>query len=194
MNFHFLAATCHNKWTASPEQDCISRHVHQVCHAGRKGLRADASLLCCTGCWRSGTGHGGSHLCASFRKFFQPGAGDFPMIPCFADSRGLASAIRKHGARASIQLNHAGRAALPQYSGRGIPLVSYVPGFCSYTDSYVLDAEDIAELTESWARAAVRAVEAGFDAVEIHGAHGYLIGQFFSPLTNRRTDAYGGSP
>ncbi len=105
----------------------------------------------------------------------------------------LASAIRKHGARASIQLNHAGRAALPQYSGRGIPLVSYVPGFCSYTDSYVLDAEDIAELTESWARAAVRAVEAGFDAVEIHGAHGYLIGQFFSPLTNRRTDAYGGS-
>ena len=53
--------------------------------------------------------------------------------------------------------------------------------------------EEIARLVECWGKAAVRAREAGFDAVEIHGAHGYLISQFLSPYTNRRTDGYGGS-
>ena len=53
--------------------------------------------------------------------------------------------------------------------------------------------EEIARLVECWGKAAIRAREAGFDAVEIHGAHGYLISQFLSPYTNRRTDGYGGS-
>ena len=57
----------------------------------------------------------------------------------------------------------------------------------------ILSEEEIARLVECWGKAAIRAREAGFNAVEIHGAHGYLISQFLSPYTNRRTDGYGGS-
>ena len=56
-----------------------------------------------------------------------------------------------------------------------------------------LSEEDIMELVKDWGRAAERSVKAGVDVIEIHGAHGYLIGQFLSPVTNRRTDGYGGS-
>jgi NADPH-dependent 2,4-dienoyl-CoA reductase/sulfur reductase-like enzyme len=56
-----------------------------------------------------------------------------------------------------------------------------------------MSADRIAEVIEAYARAAGRAQEAGFDAVEVHGAHGYLIGQFLSPLSNQRGDEYGGS-
>ncbi|KAF2793414.1 NADH-dependent flavin oxidoreductase-like protein [Melanomma pulvis-pyrius CBS 109.77] len=56
-----------------------------------------------------------------------------------------------------------------------------------------LSEKDIEELVRDWASAAKRAVEAGIDVIEIHGAHGYLIGQFLSPVTNQRTDKYGGS-
>jgi 2,4-dienoyl-CoA reductase-like NADH-dependent reductase (Old Yellow Enzyme family) len=56
-----------------------------------------------------------------------------------------------------------------------------------------LSLQEIRELVQDWANAAQRAVKAGVDVIEIHGAHGYLIHQFLSPITNRRTDAYGGS-
>jgi 2,4-dienoyl-CoA reductase-like NADH-dependent reductase (Old Yellow Enzyme family) len=56
-----------------------------------------------------------------------------------------------------------------------------------------LSVEDIKELVQAWADAAKRSIEAGVDVIEIHGAHGYLIHQFLSPITNRRTDQYGGS-
>ena len=56
-----------------------------------------------------------------------------------------------------------------------------------------LSEDEIKELVEDYGRAAERSVKAGVDVIEIHGAHGYLIGQFLSPVTNRRTDAYGGS-
>lgn len=56
-----------------------------------------------------------------------------------------------------------------------------------------MTTERIAQAVGDFARAAERAVAAGFDVVELHGAHGYLIHEFFSPLVNRRTDAYGGS-
>jgi 2,4-dienoyl-CoA reductase-like NADH-dependent reductase (Old Yellow Enzyme family) len=56
-----------------------------------------------------------------------------------------------------------------------------------------LSEEEIAEMVQDWAKAAVRAVQAGIDVIEIHGAHGYLITQFLSPVTNQRTDKYGGS-
>ena len=105
----------------------------------------------------------------------------------------LARRVKRHGARISIQIQHGGRAALPQFSGHAVPLVSAIPGVTPYDNSAILSEEEIARLVECWGKAAVRAREAGFDAVEIHGAHGYLISQFFSPYTNRRTDGYGGS-
>ena len=67
--------------------------------------------------------------------------------------------------------------------------ICFENGLSLYDDRYI---REIHELVEAWGQAARRAVEAGFDIVDIHGAHGYLIGQFLSPLTNRRTDAYGG--
>ena len=105
----------------------------------------------------------------------------------------LARRVKRHGARISIQLQHGGRAALPQFSGHAVPLVSAIPGVTPYDNSVILSEEEIARLVGCWGKAAIRAREAGFDAVEIHGAHGYLISQFLSPYTNRRTDGYGGS-
>ena len=115
---------------------------------------------------------------------------DDARIPAFAE---LAERIRKHGARSSIQLAHTGRAASAQATGRPVQLVSYVPGVTPYNDARVLTKEDLAELADCWGRAALRAKQAGFDSVELHGAHGYLLSQFLSPFTNRRTDEYGGS-
>ncbi len=109
--------------------------------------------------------------------------------------RGLSrftAAIHAAGGKAGVQLNHGGLHSLPAVSGHAVPLVSFVPGMTPESNSRVLDEEEIHELVEAWGQAARRAVEAGFDIVDIHGAHGYLIGQFLSPLTNRRTDAYGG--
>ena len=62
-----------------------------------------------------------------------------------------------------------------------------------YDNSVILSEEEIARLVECWGKAAIRAREAGFDAVEIHGAHGYLLEQAASVFTNHRTDGYGGS-
>ena len=106
--------------------------------------------------------------------------------------RKFTDAIHKEGGKCGVQLNHGGLHSLASVSGHPVPLVSFVPGMTPEENSRVLDEEEILELIEAWGQAARRAVEAGFDIVEIHGAHGYLIGQFLSPLTNTRTDAWGG--
>ena len=116
---------------------------------------------------------------------------DDSRIPAFAE---LAERIRRHGARSSIQLAHTGRAASAQATGHAVPIVSYVPGVTAYNDTRILTISDLAELAECWGKAALRAKQAGFDSVELHGAHGYLLSQFLSPFTNRRDDEYGGSP
>lgn len=104
----------------------------------------------------------------------------------------LAECIHEGGARASIQLMHGGCLALPEVSGH-VSLVSSVPGVTPYSDSMILTATDVERLLRDYAEAAVRVRSAGFDAVEVHGAHGYLLTQFFSPRMNRREDGYGGS-
>ncbi len=121
-----------------------------------------------------------------------------PGVDIFDDRhiRGLSrftSAIHAAGGKAGVQLNHGGLHSLPEVSGLPVPIVSFVPGMTPNENSRVLDGEDIRELVLAYGRAARRAAEAGFDLVEIHGAHGYLIAQFLSPLTNRRKDIYGGS-
>lgn len=105
----------------------------------------------------------------------------------------LTKAVHDNDGKIGVQLNHAGRLSKPEISRYPIPLVSFVPPYTNYTNSRVLDIEDIKEIRQSFIDAAKRAVEAGFDAIEIHGAHGYLIAEFLSPLFNKREDEYGGS-
>ncbi len=107
---------------------------------------------------------------------------------------GLASLVRlvhAGGAKAGIQLAHAGRKAESDNPE------SYAPSAFPFSDHYrvpeELTAEGIRRLTDAFSQAARRAAAAGYDALEIHGAHGYLIHEFLSPLSNRRTDGYGGS-
>jgi 2,4-dienoyl-CoA reductase-like NADH-dependent reductase (Old Yellow Enzyme family) len=117
----------------------------------------------------------------------------------------IASFIHGQGARVGIQLAHAGRKAsmsvpfdeerlvLPGEGGWqpvGPSDVAFAP---HYAAPRALDQTGIDAVVEAFRRAAIRALEAGFDLVEIHAAHGYLIHEFLSPLANRRTDEYGGS-
>lgn len=103
---------------------------------------------------------------------------------------GIARRIGAQGALAFVQLAHNGGATGPGTSG----LVPWSPSGVSNGPhpSKALEEEEIRELIDSFARSAAHAAEAGFDGIELHGAHGYLIHEFLSPLFNRRTDRYGG--
>jgi len=103
----------------------------------------------------------------------------------------LVKSIKEQGAFTVVQLNHAGSRCIPLeneihgFSPSGIP-------FRADVKPVTMNAADIEQLVDDFGRAAVRALEAGFDGVEIHGAHFYLLSQFLSPLTNQRHDRYGG--
>jgi 2,4-dienoyl-CoA reductase-like NADH-dependent reductase (Old Yellow Enzyme family) len=109
------------------------------------------------------------------------------------------------GTKIGIQLAHAGRkgSCLPPWSQRPMATIEeggwecVAPSAISFGGKYpvprALTSAEINELVISFGQSAKRAVEAGFDLVEIHGAHGYLIHQFLSPISNTRTDNYGGS-
>jgi 2,4-dienoyl-CoA reductase-like NADH-dependent reductase (Old Yellow Enzyme family) len=107
--------------------------------------------------------------------------------------RQLTDAVHREGAAASIQLVHCGYSASPAAAGGKAIGPSKV--FNRYTVSFprAMTEDDIETVTEGFARGARSAVESGFDAVEIHAAHGYLLSQFLSPYTNRRDDRWGGS-
>ncbi|SMF30065.1 2,4-dienoyl-CoA reductase [Tistlia consotensis] len=105
----------------------------------------------------------------------------------------LAEAIRATGARACLQLHHAGRQTSPRLLGGRQPVApSVVESWMFRTPPRALAAAEIERLVEAFARSAGWAVAAGYEAIELHGAHGYLLGQFLSPFTNRRDDAWGG--
>ena len=113
--------------------------------------------------------------------------------------------LHEQGARAGIQLAHAGRKAstLPPAKGTGVVLPcqggwepvapSAIPFDSDYAMPRALDQAGIDAVVDGFRQAARRALKAGFDLVEIHAAHGYLIHEFLSPLSNQRTDNYGGS-
>ena len=110
----------------------------------------------------------------------------------------LVNAIHNGGAKTMCQLNHAGSSVMPGAgpekmvapSAVELPVTPKAGIGCLPEE---LTAEQIAEIVQQFADAAVRAKKAGYDAVEIHSAHAYLLNQFYSPLTNLRTDAYGGN-
>ncbi len=107
--------------------------------------------------------------------------------------RHLAGAIKKHGARAVIQLHHAGRQTTALKTGFQPVAPSEIACPVCGDMPRALKVEEIKGLVDAFGHAARRVREAGFDAVEIHGTHGYLINQFLSPYSNRRIDEYGGS-
>ena len=105
---------------------------------------------------------------------------------------GLTQAVHRHGAKIAIQLHHGGREANSKLSKLPIVAPSPLPGMIGEMPKE-LTVGEIKEIVNVFARAAVRARKAGFDGVELHGAHAYLIAQFLSPLSNRRRDSYGGN-
>jgi 2,4-dienoyl-CoA reductase (NADPH2) len=106
----------------------------------------------------------------------------------------LAMAINDNGARSSVQLNHAGRYNHSMLLGGKQPVApSAIPSRLTRETPRALDLAGILEVIENFAQAARRVKEAGFDAVEILSGTGYLISEFLSPLTNQRSDEYGGS-
>lgn len=105
----------------------------------------------------------------------------------------LVDAVHRHGTKIAAQIHHAGRATNPKITGYPTVSASALPATPEYPVPRELTTCEVKDYVEYYAQAARRAKEAGFDAVEFHGAHGYLIAQFMSPLTNFRTDQYGGS-
>ena len=106
----------------------------------------------------------------------------------------LADSIKNHGAKAGIQIEHCGRQRFlgpPMKSASAIPWPMLYDQFHAIPEELTID--EIQVLIEAFGDAAKRAVDAGFDLVEIHAAHGYLITNFLSPFTNKRGDWYGGS-
>lgn len=104
----------------------------------------------------------------------------------------LASAVKSRGAAVAAQLHHAGRETFEAVIGEQPVAPSPLPSRALGQVPRELTVSEIEELVLCFASSARRAREAGFDAVEIHGAHGYLINQFISPYSNRREDRYGG--
>lgn len=107
--------------------------------------------------------------------------------------RKLVAVIHHNGSKTAMQLNHAGSAATEEIIGSTPVAPSALKNPRQGTMPRELTREGIAKIIVAFKNAARRTKEAGFDGVEIHSAHGYLLNQFFSPLTNQRTDEYGGN-
>ena len=110
---------------------------------------------------------------------------------CIEGLSRLTKAVHEAGGNIGIQIWHGGSQADPRYSG--MEIVSSSPNDTPFGKCHELTVDEIQVIVKQFGDAALRAKKAGFDMLEIHGTHGYLIDQFFSPLTNWRTDEYGGS-
>jgi len=112
------------------------------------------------------------------------------LIPSLAR---IPQALHRHGAKAALQLHHAGRETFELAAGAMPEAPSAIPSVILGQPCEAMSLERIAAMIKAFALAAARARSAGFDAVELHGAHGYLLNQFLSPFSNQRDDLYGGS-
>jgi 2,4-dienoyl-CoA reductase-like NADH-dependent reductase (Old Yellow Enzyme family) len=107
--------------------------------------------------------------------------------------RRLARAVTSRGARLFGQISHCGRQSRSAFTGGPLLAPSAIPCPLNREVPRAMSAEDIEAMTDAFATAALRLEEAGFDGVEIHAAHGYLVGGFLSTYSNRREDEHGGS-
>ena len=105
----------------------------------------------------------------------------------------LTDAVHAYGAHIFAQIHHGGSTSKPALTGRQSLSASAMPIAPGAPVPRAMTLEEIASVQQKFIDAAVRCKKAGYDGIELHGAHSYLIGQFFSPYYNKRTDAYGGS-
>ena len=121
----------------------------------------------------------------------QPSVADDRMIDGLSR---LADVIQRNGSKTALQINHVGGTAKQAVTGFEVVAPSAVTSPTGSGDPTLraLTSDEMAAIPGLFAAAARRVKAAGFDGVEIHSAHGYLLNQFFSPITNRRTDEYGG--
>lgn len=105
----------------------------------------------------------------------------------------IPEAVHREGGKVAAQLHHAGRETFKQVLDELPEAPSAIPSVILNQPCEAMSIDRIHEVVNAYGSAALRAKKAGFDAVEIHGAHGYLITQFLSPFSNHRTDEYGGS-
>ena len=140
---------------------------------------------------RARGGHGLTMTCAAH---VQAGGQGFPgQLGVFSDDHlpgltRLAAAVKAEGSLASLQLHHAGIRSPRDLVGQPVG-----PSEDEETGARAMTGDEVGQLVEDFAVAAQRAERAGFDGIEVHGAHGYVVAQFLSPESNRRTDGYGGS-
>lgn len=106
----------------------------------------------------------------------------------------LTESVHKHGACIGIQINHAGASAMSSRTNMQPVSSSNIPSKDGGEIPRPLEKEEILRIAKKFGEAAKRAQTAGFDAVEVHAGHSYLISQFLSPIYNDRTDEFGGSP
>lgn len=145
--------------------------------------------------WLTMRAKGGFGLTMTCASHVQVNGKGFPgQLGIFRDNhiaghKRVAAAIREEGSLGVIQLHHAGiRSPKELVNGENVG-----PSYHKKTDSRALVLQEVKELRDDFISAAVRAKQAGYDGVEIHGAHGYIICQFLSSKYNQRDDQYGGS-
>ncbi|MDR0251137.1 MAG: NADH-dependent flavin oxidoreductase [Burkholderiales bacterium] len=143
---------------------------------------------------------GGVGMLITGTTYTVPNGRGFPGQFCAADDRfipgltELANRIKRGGAKAVLQIFHAGRMSQPALTGNDVVSASDIPAERpGAAQPRALTDVEIEAIITSFGDATRRAIVAGFDGVEIHGANTYLIQQFFSPHSNRRTDRWGGS-
>lgn len=146
--------------------------------------------------WLTLRAEGGFGLTMTCAAHIQRNGQGFPgQMGCWSDDHlegltRLAAAIKAQGSMAVVQLHHAGMRSPAE-------LIGETPVCPSDNDEFkarALAGAEVEQLVEDFIAGAVRAEKAGFDGVEIHGAHGYVLAQFLSPEVNQRTDPWGGSP
>ena len=139
---------------------------------------------------------GGVGLIVTGHAYVAPqGKAHVEMLGAYGDElipglRTLADAVHAEGGKIALQINHGGRQCAPEAVAE--PVAPSAAPTASGTTPREMTHGEIVEAVDAFALAALRAQLAGFDAVQLHGAHGYLIGQFLSPHTNRRSDGWGG--
>lgn len=104
----------------------------------------------------------------------------------------LPKRVHKHGSKIMAQIYHAGRQTTSRVIGKVPVAPSAIPDPFSEEIPHELSVAEIKEIVEQFGDCALRAKKTGFDGIELHGAHGYLIAEFMSPYSNKRTDEYGG--